>query len=276
MLYKVFDFAGKEAHGGDGAAARGGRDLGRHAARGGAGRRARLAVHPLSGLPRVARRDRRCPARARPDLRAERPRDRRGGDRGAAAPGVRRAGDEGPRCAARRVPAREAAPGGRRRRVRGDAGHRHARRPARGDRRRDRGRVRPARRVGRADRRQHDPRSTAPSRSTTSTSSSGRPRAGGLPHARGLRLRPARTAAVPWGRGAADGMLLPRPGDGGLADPAARGRRSSSPRSRRATRPRPRSLPASVGRLRRGRSRPRSGVCASAIRASGLPTAHSS
>ena len=55
-----------------------------------------------------------------------------------------------------RVPAHEAAHGDRRRRVRGDAGHRHARGPARGDRRRDRGRVRPARRVRRADRRRHD------------------------------------------------------------------------------------------------------------------------
>ena len=45
--------------GGDGAAAGGGRDLGRHASRGGARGRRRLAVHALPGLPRVARRDRR-------------------------------------------------------------------------------------------------------------------------------------------------------------------------------------------------------------------------
>ena len=55
-----------------------------------------------------------------------------------------------------------------------DGGHRHARGPARGDRRRDRGRVRPARRVGRADRRDDASGSTARSRSTTSTSSSAR------------------------------------------------------------------------------------------------------
>ena len=41
------------------------------------------------------------------------------------------------------------------------AGDRHARGPARGDRRRDRGRVRPARRVGRADRRDDGSASTA-------------------------------------------------------------------------------------------------------------------
>ena len=54
-----------------------------------------------------------------------------------------------------RVPAHEPAPGGRDRRVRLDGGDRHARGPARGDRRRDRGRVRPAGRDGRAHRRRH-------------------------------------------------------------------------------------------------------------------------
>ena len=72
-------------------------------------------------------------------------------------PGLHGPGDEGPRRAADRVPAHEPAHGGRDRRVRLDGGDRHARGPARGDRRRDRGRVRPARRDGGADRRRHDP-----------------------------------------------------------------------------------------------------------------------
>ncbi len=63
---------------------------------------------------------------------------------------VRRPGDQGPRRAPRRLPAREAAHGDRRRRVRRDGGHRHARGPPRGDRRRDRGRVRPPGHVCRA------------------------------------------------------------------------------------------------------------------------------
>ena len=55
-----------------------------------------------------------------------------------------------------------------------DGGDRHARGPARGDRRRHRGRVRPAGRVDRADRRGHRVASTGRSRSTTSTSGSTR------------------------------------------------------------------------------------------------------
>ena len=103
-----------------------------------------------------ARRDRRHPSRARPVLGAHRPRHRERRRRGDPARAVHRPRDEGPGGDARRVPAHEPAHGDRRRRVRRDAGHRHARGPARGDRRRDRGRVRPARRVGRADRRRHD------------------------------------------------------------------------------------------------------------------------
>ena len=79
-------------------------DLGRHAAGGGARRDARLAVHPLPGLPRLARRDHRHPARARPLLGAARPRDRRGRDRRAAAARLHRPRDEGSGRAARRVP----------------------------------------------------------------------------------------------------------------------------------------------------------------------------
>ena len=80
-----------------------------------------------------------------------------GRPRGARPAGVHGPGDEGPRRAADRVPAHEPAPGDRDRRVRLDGGDRHARGPARGDRRRDRGRVRPAGRDGRAHRRRHDP-----------------------------------------------------------------------------------------------------------------------
>ena len=83
-------------------------------------------------------------------------------------------GDEGPRGAARRVPAHEPAHVGRRRRVRRDAGDRHARGSAGGDRRRDRGRVRPPRRVDRARSTRRRSGSTARSRSTTSTRSSER------------------------------------------------------------------------------------------------------
>ena len=54
--------------------------------------------------------------------------------------------DQGPGRPPDRVSPHEPASGDRDRRVRLDGGHRHARRPARGDRRRDRGRVRPARR----------------------------------------------------------------------------------------------------------------------------------
>ncbi len=51
-------------------AARRDRDLDRAPTRGGAAARPRVAVHALSGLPRVARRHRRRPARARPRLGA--------------------------------------------------------------------------------------------------------------------------------------------------------------------------------------------------------------
>ena len=60
-------------------------------------------------------------------------------------------GDEGSRGAARGVPPHEPAHGRRRRRVRRHGGDRHARGSARGDRRRDRGRVRPAGRVEEVD-----------------------------------------------------------------------------------------------------------------------------
>ena len=176
----------------DGAAARGGRHLGRDGARGGAARRARVALHALPGLPRVARRDRRDPPRARPRLGAARQRHRRGRARGAPAPRLRRARDEGSRRAARRVPAHEPAHVGRRRRVRRDAGDRHARGPARGDRRRDRGRVRPSRRVDRAGQRDDDPdRRHVPDR-RLQRGARDDARARGLPHRRRLRLRPDR------------------------------------------------------------------------------------
>ncbi len=112
------------------------------------------------------------PARPRPLPRAVRPRNRQRRHRAHRPPGVRRAGDQGPRLAPRRVPAPEPAPGARRGRVRLGAGDRDARGPAGGDRRRDRGRVRPSGRVDRADSRTTASASTAPSRSTTSTSAS--------------------------------------------------------------------------------------------------------
>ena len=74
--HAVFDFADKEVERRDGAAAGGGRALGRPAARGGAAGRARLALHALPGLPRDGRRHRRRPARARPDRGDARPRAR--------------------------------------------------------------------------------------------------------------------------------------------------------------------------------------------------------
>ena len=51
MLYKVFDFADKEASDVMVPAPRGRRHLGRHAARGGAAGGARVALHALPGLP---------------------------------------------------------------------------------------------------------------------------------------------------------------------------------------------------------------------------------
>ena len=108
---------------------------------------------------------------------------------------VRRARDEGPRRAPRGLPPHEAAHGDRRRRVRRDGGDRHARGPARGDRRRDRGRVRPPGRGGRARRRADDPdRRHVPDR-RLQRAVRDRAAAGGLPHGRRLRLRPARASA---------------------------------------------------------------------------------
>ena len=101
-----------------------------------------------------------------------RPGARAGERRGAAAPRAHGSRDQGPRGAADGVPPHWPAHGDRRRRVRRPRGDRHARGPARGDRRRDRGRVRPPGRVGRADRRGRRSASTGRSRSTTSTSSS--------------------------------------------------------------------------------------------------------
>ena len=58
MLYKVFDFADKEVHEVIDPAAAGGGDLDRDADRGSARGAARLALHALPRLPRLARRDR--------------------------------------------------------------------------------------------------------------------------------------------------------------------------------------------------------------------------
>ncbi len=192
MLYKVFDFADKEAS--DVMVPRPevvGISV-EMAPEEALARRARVALHPLSRLPRVARRDRRHPPRPRPRLGAPRQLHRRGRARGAAATGLRRPRDQGPGRAARRVPADEPAHVGRRRRVRRDAGDRHPRGPPGGDRRRDRGRVRPARRVDRAHQRDDDPdRRHVPDRRLQRGARNGH-RARGLPHRRRVRLRPDR------------------------------------------------------------------------------------
>ena len=90
----------------------------------------------------------------------------------AGAPGLLRARDEEARQPAGRVPPHQHAPRGRRRRVRLDGGHRHARGPAGGDRRRHRRRVRPARRARSCGwaRTASASRARIPSRSSTSAS----------------------------------------------------------------------------------------------------------
>ena len=155
MLYKVFDFADKEAH--DVMVPRPevvalSVDLPPEEAL------AAVIDSPYTRYPvyrGVARRHHRRPPRPRPLPRALRPRDRERRHRGHRPPGLRRPGDEGPRVAPGGVPPPEPAHGARCRRVRRRAGDRHPRGPAGGDRRRDRGRVRPAGRVGGADRRRH-------------------------------------------------------------------------------------------------------------------------
>ena len=106
MLYKVFDFAEKEAS--DVMVPRPdvvglSIDLPPEEA---LRARARLAVHALPGVPRVARRHRRDPPRARARRGARGPGDRRRRARAAPPSGVRRPRDEGPRGAARRSSAR--------------------------------------------------------------------------------------------------------------------------------------------------------------------------
>ena len=136
---------------------------------------------------------------------------------------LRRAGDEGPRRAARRVPADEPAHGDRRRRVRRDAGHRHAGKPARGDRRRDRGRVRPAGRGLRAGGRPpHPHRRHVPDRRLQRAVPAGAA-AGGLPHGRRLRLRRAGPGPGAGRRGRLERPAVQRRRDRGGADRAAGG-----------------------------------------------------
>ena len=229
----------------DGSAARRRRHLDRDGAGGGAARRARVAVHALPGLPEVARRDPRDPARARPHLGAARQHPRRGRARGAPATGLRRAGDEGSRRAAGGVPAHEPAHVGRRRRVRVDRRRGHARGSARGDRRRDRGRVRPARRVGRA--RQRDDgadRRHVPDRRLQRGARHGA-LARGLPHGRRVRLRPDRPRCGARRRGALRRAAVHGAGRRGLAHHPARGRVPPGcrrPPTRKARRRRPQPL----------------------------------
>ena len=170
-------------------------------------------------------------------------------------------GDEGPRGPARRVPAHEPAHVGRRRRVRRDAGHRHARGPAGGDRRRDRGRVRPPRRVDRARQRDDDPdRRHLPDR-RLQRGARNDDRARGLPHRRRLRLRPDRPGGRARRRGPHRRPAVHGARGRGLADPADRGRvparRPSRPATRKARRRRP-----ATARRRRAATR-RSGTAIS-------------
>ena len=241
MLYKVFDFADKEAVGRDGAAARGRGALRRDAARGGTRRGARLAVHALPGLPRVARRHRRRAARPRPGLGAQRPRHRRRRAGRAPAPRVRRAGDEGSRRAARRVPAHEPAHGDRRRRVRLDG---WASSRSRTCSRRSSGTSRTSstcptsRSSGSTSGRSG---STARSPSTTSTRSSGRRSTQEDYHTvAGYVFDHLGRAAEPGDEVRADGLRFTRARDERLAHPPARGR-----------------VPAGAGRLEPGQARGR-------------------
>ncbi len=158
MVYKVFDFADKEAHEVMVPAAAGGRALGRPPAAGGARRRDRLALHALPGLSRVARRRARASSTfatsSRRSTTAASTTSRSRTSSGPPTSCPRRR--TWPRCS--RSSARQNQHmAHRRRRVRRGRRHRHARGPARGDRGRDRGRVRPSGRVGRARRRPHDP-----------------------------------------------------------------------------------------------------------------------
>ena len=151
MLYKVFDFASRRSRR-DGPAARGSRHLRRHAARGGTRDSPRVAatrypvyresldqiVGILTCATSPAMHDRGIANTSRAIIRPRMSCQRR------------RTGS--PLADFRR----EAAHGGRRRRVRRDGGLVMLE-DMLGDRRRDRGRVRSARRVGRAGRRRHGP-----------------------------------------------------------------------------------------------------------------------
>ena len=115
---------------------------------------------------------------------------------GARAVGPARAGDEAPRQAPRRVPPHVHAHGGRRRRVRLDGGDRDPRGPDRGDRRRDRRRVRPPRRLDPAAREGPHPRRRLVPDRGVQRALRGDLR-GGLRLARRLRVRRARARAAP-------------------------------------------------------------------------------
>ena len=105
MLYKVFDFAGKEVHEvmvSQPEVVAIEVDLPPEECL------AAIIDSPYTRYPAFRDsldNDRRDPPRARPLLRAPRPRHRAGADRGAAATGALRPGDEGSRRAARRLPA---------------------------------------------------------------------------------------------------------------------------------------------------------------------------
>ena len=178
----------------DGAAARGGRDLRRDGARGGAHGRCSSPPSPAirssasrsttsSASSTSATSSRRCTTR----------RSRRWSSVTLVRPAYIVPETKDLAALLGGVPAHEPAHGGRRRRVRGDAGDRHARGPARGDRRRDRGRVRPARRVRGARRREDGAdRRHVPDRRLQRDSSGPTLEHEDYHTVAGLRLRPAR------------------------------------------------------------------------------------
>ncbi len=225
MLYKVFDFASKEV-----SAVMVPRpevvgisvDMPPEEA---LARRRRLALHALPGLPRLARRDRRDPPRARSlRVRCTISASRRSSSRRSLRPAfvVPETKDLAALLADFRREKQHMAIvideyGD-------DGGDRHARGPARGDRRRDRGRVRPSGHVDRADRRHARSASTARTRSTTSTRSSApsssRRTSTRWPGSSSARSDERRRSATRSGRWARADRARGR----GLADPADRGR----------------------------------------------------
>src|SRR6185437_6471972 len=147
---------------------------------------------------------------------------------------VHRPGDQRPGRVARGLPAHELPYGRCGRRVRHDGRARYARGPARRDRRGDRGRVRPSRRIGRARGRQDRPdRRNLPNR-RLQREVWNRAADRGLPHGCRLRVRPARTRRRGRRRGRVQRPSVPGARNRGVADRKARGaiHRASGPATR--------------------------------------------